>query len=297
VENQFAEAMEVSGLDESKCFRSLDVALNQTEADAVVVITPPQLHSEHCLLAIRAGKHVLVEKPFAKRLKDARALVEEANKFGVKIAVCQNARYSAAHVTINRLIREGIYGKPMFGLMTKFGWRPGVHHSGEDVHSYLWERGIHDLDTMRFLFDSMPARIWGHSFNPSWSPYAGGAGAHAWVAFENGATCGYLCTFASHKGGASLRIELEGGTLEVSDGVLLLRRPGADEDEVIPLDKVAHAEEVLLNGFVDYVTDGVEPDFSGPKNLATMALVEGLCVASDEGKVIDFQEFMASGGG
>tara|TARA_B100001123_G_scaffold82937_1_gene94611 strand:- start:4713 stop:5708 length:996 start_codon:yes stop_codon:yes gene_type:complete len=295
-EDHLAAAMEVSGLNEWNCFRSLEVALNNTDADAVVVITPPQLHSDQCLQAIRVGKHVLVEKPFTKSLVEARALVSEAEKQGVKIAVCQNARYSAAHVTINRLVKQGGLGKPMFGLMTKFGWRPGVHHSGIDAHSYLWERGIHDLDTMRFMFDSNPARIWGHSFNPVWSPYAGGAGAHAWVEFENGATCGYLCTFAAHKGGSSLRIELEGGALELSGSRLTLRRPGSEEDESIPLDDVPHPEEILLNGFVEYVGSGIEPEFSGPNNLTTIALVEGLGLASDEGRVVDFRTLMESKG-
>jgi predicted dehydrogenase len=295
-EDNLTAAMEVSGLGESSCFCSLDVALNNVEAEAVVVVTPPQFHAGQCLQAIRAGKHVLVEKPFTKSLVEARSLVTEATKHGVKIAVCQNARYSAAHVTINRLVREGVYGKPMFGLITKFGWRPGVHHSGTDAHSYLWERGIHDLDTLRFLFDSQPARIWGHSFNPVWSPYAGGAGVHAWVEFENGATCGYLCTFAAHKGGSSLRIELEGGALELSGAGLSLRKPGTEVDEMIALDEVPHAEEILLDGFVNYVENGIEPEFSGANNLTTVALVEGLGIASDEGRVIDFGSIMDSGG-
>jgi predicted dehydrogenase len=285
-------ALEVSGLPESACFRSLKTALERVEAEAVVVITPPHLHAAQCLEAIRAGRHVLVEKPFALSLTDARQVVKEADGHGVRVAVCQNARYAAQSVTIHRLVREGVYGKPAFGLMTKFGWRPGVHHSGKVRHSYLWERGIHDLDTMRFLFDARPARVWGHSFNPSWSPYEHGAGAHAWVEFEGGATCGYLCTFAAHRGGSGLRIDLEGGTLEQVGAELRLRRPGAEADEVVPLDPAPPAERVLMDGFYRYVTEGVEPEFGGHNNLTTMALVEAVGVASDEGRVVDFQKFL-----
>ena len=53
--------------------------------------------------------------------------MEEAEERGVKVAVCQNARYSPASVTINRLVSEGTYGRVSFGLMTKYGWRPGIH--------------------------------------------------------------------------------------------------------------------------------------------------------------------------
>jgi predicted dehydrogenase len=291
-EDNLRSAREESGLPEAACYRSLVDAVESVEADAVVVITPPQLHAEQCLQAVRAGKHVLVEKPFAKSLTDACRVVREADDMGVRVAVCQNARYAAAHVTLNRLVREGTYGRPVFGLMTKYGWRPRVHHSGEDEHAYLWERGIHDLDTLRFLFNADPVRVWGHSFNPPWSTYKGGAGVHAWIEFEGGATCGYLCTFAAHKGGSALRVELDGGALELTDNGLLLRAPGKDEDEIIPLDQAPPPEDVLLDGFYKYVTDGTEPDFGGPRNLATVGMVEGIGTASNEGRVIDFHEYL-----
>lgn len=88
--------------------------------------------------------------------------------------------------------------------------KKGVHHSGEDEHSYLWERGIHDFDTMRFMFADTPKRMWAHRFNRSWSPCKAGAGAHAWIEFEGGATCGYLCCFESDKTGFVRRIDTGG---------------------------------------------------------------------------------------
>ena len=293
--DRLAAAKEVSGLPESACYSSMDEALAGADADAVVVTTPPQIHGEQCLAAVQAGKHVLVEKPFTKSLAEARRVIEEADARGVKVAATQNARYSALHATINRLVREGAYGKPLFGLMTKFGWRPRVHHSGQDRHAYLWERGIHDLDTMRCFFNAEPVRVWGHSFNPPWSPYMHGAGTHAWVAFEGGATCGYLCTFAAHKAGSCLRIDLEGGTLEVVGDDLLLRRPGESEDEVVALDEVPRPEAVLLDGFGRYVSEGVEPEFGGHENLTTVGLVEAVGVSSDEGRIVDFREFLQGG--
>ena len=287
-----AAARDVTGLPDSACFTTLKEALDKKQADAVVVITPPQLHAEQCLEAAQAGKHVLVEKPFTMRLEEARGIVAEADRHGRCVAVCQNAKYSAPTMTIHRLIRERTFGRPAFGLMTKHSWRPGTHHSGKVRHSYLWERGIHDFDTMRFLFDAQPVRVWGHSFNPSWSPYDHGAGAYAWVEFEGGATCGYLCTFGARKNDSTLRIDLEGGTLELVGKELRLRRPGAEADEVIPMDESPSAETVLLDGFYRYVTEGVEPEFGGRRNLTTMALVEGVGIASDESRVVEISSLL-----
>ena len=285
-------AREVTGLGPEACFHGLGDALEAVGADAVVIITPPDMHARQCLDAVRAGKHVLVEKPFTKQLDHAQQVVDEAEEQGVKVAVCQNARYSATYVTMARLVREGTLGRPAFGLQTTFGWRAGVHHSGMDRHAYLWERGIHDLDTMRFIFGSAPRRMWGHSFNPDWSPYRGGGGAYGWVEFEDGATCGYMCTFVAHKGGGSFRLELEGGSIEPTADGISLNRPGTKEAEILPLDEVKDSTTILLDGFSDYIERGGEPEFSGRQNLTTVAMVEAMGVSSDEGRIIDFDEYL-----
>ena len=296
-EENMNAAMDVAGMPESKCFRTLEQALNNVESDAVVVITPPDLHAEMCLEAVRAGKHVLVEKPFTKNLATAIQVVEEAEKHGVKVGVSQNAKYNAATVTLRRLIQEEVYGKANFGQMTKLSWRSkGVHHSGEDDHSYLWERGIHDFDTMRFAFADTPKKMWGKSFNPSWSPYKGGAGVHAWIEFEGGATCGYLCCFEAHKSESSFRIDVDEGTLYLSGRSISLSRRNVDEDEAIPLDECLDSTTVIMNKFAKYINDDVEPEFAGKNNLTTVALVEGLGVSSDEGRIIDVKEYLTQAG-
>ena len=59
--DNLAVARETTGLGPDACFDSLSAALQTVEADAVVVITPPDLHADQCLEAVRAKKHVLVE--------------------------------------------------------------------------------------------------------------------------------------------------------------------------------------------------------------------------------------------
>lgn len=291
---KLATAREMTGLGESACFGDIADALASAEADAVVVITPPDFHAKHCHQAVQAGKHVLVEKPFTKDLTMAHALVQQAEAKDLKIVVCQNKRFSGIYQTINRLVRDRVYGAPSYGLMTTFGWRPGTHHSGLDRHSYLWERGIHDLDTLCFMLNAEPMRIWGHSFNPSWSPYAGGAGVQAWIEFEGGISFGLLTTFASHGKGSTLRIECEEGTLEQIGGDLIVHRPGVDEPETVPLDEALPFDKTLLDSFYSYITEGIESEVSGPRNLQTIGLVEGIGVASDHGAVLDFDAFMES---
>ncbi len=291
--DHLAAGRELTGLGEGDCFSALEHALDAVEADAVVVITPPDFHARHCHMAIQAGKHVLVEKPFTKDLPSAHALAQQAAAAGLQIAVCQNKRFGAPYQALRRVLQSGRFGVPRFGLMTTYGWRPGVHHSGVDRHSYLWERGIHDLDTLHFLLDAQPRRLWAHSFNPPWSPYAGGAAFHGWVEFDGGVSFGLLCTFASRTKGGSLHIECDEAAIELIGGRLIARTAAGTEPEELPVEAVPAPEERLLDGFSEAIRHGVEPESSGTRNLVTMALVEGLGAASDQGTVVDFVDYMA----
>ena len=292
-EESLAEAREVSGLDGDRCFTSIHNALGAVDADAAVIITPPDLHGGQCLEVIEAGKHVLVEKPFTKELQQAQEIVAAADERGLRIAVCQNKQFIQTRYTIHRLVVEGTLGQPCFGLMTQFGWRPGTHHSGNDVHSYLWERGIHDLDAIAFMMASAPTRVWAHDFNPPWSPYRGGSGVHGFIEFENGTTFGLLCTFASRSRGSSLQIDFEGGSVSDVGGQLKLMRPGSTEPESLELEHVDASESILLNGFADFINRGIEPSFSGRNNLATVAMVEAMGVSSLQGEVIDLPVYLS----
>ena len=292
-EGSLAEARAVSGLDGDRCFSSIHAALRAVDADAVVIITPPDLHAGQCLEAVEAGKHVLVEKPFTKKLHLAREIVAAADERGLRVAVCQNKQFIQTRYTIHRLVVEETLGRPCFGLMTQFGWRPGTHHSGDDVHSYLWERGIHDLDAIAFMMDSTPTRVWAHDFNPPWSPYKGGSGLHGFIEFENGATFGLLCTFASRSRGSSLQIDFEGGSVSEVGGQLKLMRPGSTEPESLELEQVDASESILLDGFAAFINRGIEPSFSGRNNLVTVAMVEAMGVSSGQGEVIDLPAYLA----
>jgi predicted dehydrogenase len=291
-EGNMNAAMEVSGMPESKCFRTLEQALNNVESDCVVVITPPDDHAGMILEAVRAGKHVLVEKPFTKTLASAKHVVAEADRMGVKVGASQNAKYNAATVTLSRHLREETYGKASFGLFTRIGWRSkGVHHSGLDDHSYLWERGIHDMDTMRFIFGKLPVRMWAHSFNPPWSPYKGGAGVSGWIEFDGGATATYFATFEPHKSGGETRVDVDEGTLSIEGGKLILTRRKADPEE-LPLDDVPNSTTVIVNKFVAWVNGGEEPEFSARNNLVTMAMIEGMGISSEAGRTVSLKEFV-----
>ncbi len=96
-----------------------DVAdmLNKEELDAVSIATPDCYHAAPALAAIKAGKHVLIEKPLATTLEDARAIIAAEREYHVRVAVDYHKRWDPAAIQIkNELNRSGV-GLPIRGYM------------------------------------------------------------------------------------------------------------------------------------------------------------------------------------
>lgn len=91
-------------------FDSIDEVLNDSEIELVIVNTPSNLHVEHTRKALLAGKHVLVEKPFAPTAEEARKLFELGRKVGKKVMIYQNRRYSSDFAVTKQLIQSGRLG-------------------------------------------------------------------------------------------------------------------------------------------------------------------------------------------
>lgn len=105
-----ARARQRLGLEESQCFTSLDEAIERVEADAVLVTATLAAHAPLSIQALRAGKHVLVEKPFAPTLSDAREVVSAAEEQNLTVMVSQNYRFYPAARTAATLVAERALG-------------------------------------------------------------------------------------------------------------------------------------------------------------------------------------------
>src|ERR1041385_6202321 len=81
------------------------------DVDLVVVATPTHLHAEHVLAAAKAEKHVFCEKPLARTLEQAEAMVRACDAAGVALAVGQVVRYFPEYQTAKRMLDDGTLGR------------------------------------------------------------------------------------------------------------------------------------------------------------------------------------------
>ena len=93
-----------------KTFRSLDDLLADEKIELVIVNTPNYTHYEYAKLALEAGKHVVVEKPFTVMVNEGEELIQLAKEKGVMLSVYQNRRFDSDFRTIRKVVSEGLLG-------------------------------------------------------------------------------------------------------------------------------------------------------------------------------------------
>ncbi|HNP69473.1 MAG TPA: Gfo/Idh/MocA family oxidoreductase [Kouleothrix sp.] len=122
--------------------------------DAVAIATPVFSHFDLALQALRAGKHVFVEKPFTTTSAQAEQLVEEAEKRQLTLMVDHTFVYTSAVRKIKELIDNGSTGKIYYYDSVRVNLGLFQH----DVN-VLWDLAVHDLSIMDYLFERSPVTI------------------------------------------------------------------------------------------------------------------------------------------
>ncbi len=105
---------------------TVDDLLRDEGIALVVVSSPDHLHAEHAIAALKSGKHVLVDKPFATSLIDARRVADVAEEHGRLLTVFQNRRWDADFLTLRRLLDAGELGDVVHFESHFDRWRPNV---------------------------------------------------------------------------------------------------------------------------------------------------------------------------
>jgi predicted dehydrogenase len=95
----------------ARIFRSVEELCAQAEIQLIVVNTPTHLHFEQAKLVLNAGKHLIIEKPFTIKVKEAEELKSLAEKNNLFLSVYQNRRYDGDYRAVKDIIEKGILGE------------------------------------------------------------------------------------------------------------------------------------------------------------------------------------------
>ncbi|HRE82541.1 MAG TPA: Gfo/Idh/MocA family oxidoreductase [Opitutaceae bacterium] len=137
--------------------------LRRKDIDIVSIALPNYLHAEVALAALRAKKHVMLEKPMCTRAADAVKIAAEARKQKVLLMVGQNHRFAPEVQTAKQLIEEGVLGD-VYHAKTAWTRRAGIPRIGSwftqrklSGGGVTYDIGVHALDRCLYLMDEFTA--------------------------------------------------------------------------------------------------------------------------------------------
>ena len=214
-------------------YSTVQAMLDHPGLDAVYIATPTDLHLEHALLALAAGKHVLVEKPMAAQLGQARTMVVAAEQAGVVLLVGHSHSYDLPIQKMREIIAGGTLGRVrMVNTWCFSDWiyrpRRADELDTDQGGGVTYRQGSHQFDIIRLLCGGMVRSVRAKTFD--WDPQRSAIGAHiAYLDFVDGAAATAIYNGYGHFSSMDLGFNVsEWGFMQPPEHRPPLRHPPAD---------------------------------------------------------------------
>jgi len=273
------------GTDDLDSFLTCDI-------DAVYVATTNELHVPQALAAIRAGKHVLCEKPLATDYKGAKEMVDAARQVGLVFATNHHLRCSGSHLAMRDALQAGKIGRPLFAKVAHARYLPEFLQSWRLTHpekgaGVILDITTHDVDSLRFILRCNPKNVACMSQSGVLTKGKGETkepvedGAMTLIEFENGILAQTHDAFTAKFGTTGIKIHGEQGSLIAThcmnqdpDGEVVLRTNQGEEELVIerhnPYERTIAAFGRAINGSGEPAATGVDGLWSLATGLAAV---------------------------
>jgi predicted dehydrogenase len=285
----------------ARAYTSIDALCADPELNAIFVCTPHHLHTEHVLAAIRAGKHVLCEKPLTITTDDGAELVESARQAGLVLGVAYYRRFYPVLERLRAIVEGGQIGtvttaqmvcrahsipkRPADSTTSTRTWRTVSTTAGGGC---LTDTGSHRLDLLFWLLgDAASVSATAERFE-TWTDtedqanvsiqFANRATAHLDVSWCSRTPCDSIELRGTH--GTAFVPDLEGTTLTLQVG-----RDPIETFETAPRSSATHRP--LVADFVRALNDGSPVGCSGADGLRTTQLIELAYQAARERRTLD----------
>jgi len=274
--------------------------VKQEDLDGVLVCTPTAVHAGPSIAALKAGKHVLSEKPMEASRKAAAEMVEAAQESGLILMVALKLRFTPQVIKAKEIIDAGVLGEIYYAetVADRRRGNPGGNFIKKDTAGFgaAADIGVYALDTALYLMGHpKPVAVSGitsnylsqhNTWNPALKKTEVEDFACGWVLFENGArlvfkTC--WCMNMDSLGGtiflgkkAGLRIGI-GEVRGPSEGVWLYRDEfGQPTDIQVPTPGRVDVFQAEDAAFVDAVREGKPSPIDPAGMLLTNVIIQGV---------------------
>ncbi len=159
VDIDLERAQKLASQYDARAYSDLQDMLAREQVDVVNICAPSGLHGELACQAMRAGKHVIVEKPMEITHDAIEEMLRVQQETGVKLAVISQHRFDPASQEVHKLVEEGAFGRLVLGNAIIPWWRSQAYYdSGAwrgtwklDGGGVLMNQSIHSIDLLQWM--------------------------------------------------------------------------------------------------------------------------------------------------
>ena len=281
-------------------FGSYEDAARDPRVKAMYFFTPHDVHLENTRLATSHGKHVLMEKPIARTIPEARELILATQDAGVRLMVAENFRFLPAVDKAKELIAKGAIGDLRLIQVQNEGydtdavnWRASVARAGG---GRFIDGGVHFVD-MLINLGGIPERVYAVAESPKVLPDFGGEDGVLLTAHLPGGVTGLI----QYSGGTSITTRCDNVKVTGTRGqlsfpsfgseVTVETRQGKHTIQTVPARRGVRG---MLREFRDCVAEDREPVMSGQEALNDLDAL-GVLLGADQ--VAEARRIIAEGPG
>ena len=246
-------------------YTSLEEAL-ESDADAVILCTPTQMHAAQAIACMKAGKHVQVEIPLADSWEDAQEVLKVQEETGKVCMVGHTRRFNPSHQYVHNKITAGELNIQQMDVQTYFFRRKNINAKGEPrswTDHLLWHHAAHTVDL--FAYQAGSKVIKANAIQGPVHPELGIAmDMSIQLLAENGAVCTLSLSFNNDGPlGTFFRYICDNGTYIARYDDLVDGRENAID--VSQVDVSMNGIELQDREFVAAINEGREPNSSVAK--------------------------------
>lgn len=302
VDKDIARARNFSqSFDSCKYSDNVDDMLQQKAIDVVHVLTPHFLHKEHVIGCLKAGFHVLTEKPIATTMEDALLMCKAAKETNLKLGVIFQNRYIDGIVEVKKMLDEQKFGKITGAWSTLNWWRPPSYYEcdwkGDKIKEgggVVIDQAIHSIDLVRYLMGCEVHSIKGHIDNRILKQIEVEDVADAAITFTNGAVYSfYACNYFTSNSPIQIEISTEKGSISLVGDVVTIKLDGKERTIKPKFEKLSEGESYWgefhyhqIKDFYEKLKEEKPVPFSPEDATKTLEIVLGIYQSSKENKVV-----------
>jgi predicted dehydrogenase len=260
------------------------------DVDAVIICTPHFLHHEQGLSVIRAGKHVLIEKPLAPTREECADLLREADAHGLKLMIGMQLRFLPAFQYLQQALASGEFGAPLNVDV----WQEGLMEESQGAYraskasiggGVLFSMGCHYLDLMlQLMGEPLEAIGVGSRVGTEWME--GEGTAQVVLTFANGAVGHLVSSWGMrHRATpAKIQVHTTKAVLLMSEDMTRIDVIDAGGRRTLYQEQPRIVRGVETKGarwagfgqaenFVDSILNDTEPLTNGPSSMVTFSTI------------------------